>query len=160
MTAGVSFRRMRMADLPRVMEIELLCFTMPWSEATFRGLLRRTDADLFVAEEGAVVVGYSVFWCVLDQGELGNVSVAPESRRRGIGNGLVRVVLAHARERGVREVFLEVRVSNLGAQRLYEQYGFQQIGRRRNYYTEPIEDALVMRRELDVVPLMSVGDSR
>jgi ribosomal-protein-alanine N-acetyltransferase len=160
MMAGLNIRRMRLADLARVMEIELQSFTMPWSEATFRGLLRRSDADLFVAEEKTVVVGYSVFWCVLDQGELGNVSVAPGWRRRGIGEALVRAVLTHARDRGVREIFLEVRVSNMGAQKLYERYGFQQVGRRRNYYTEPVEDALVMRRELDVIPLLNVGDSR
>ena len=158
MTDAITFRGMRLADLPRVLEIELQCFTMPWSEATFRGLLRRSDADLYVAEAGEHVVGYSVFWAVLDQGELGNVSVAPGWRRRGIGQGLVRKVLLRARERGVRDVFLEVRVSNTGAQRLYESYGFAEVGRRRNYYLEPLEDALVMRRELDVLPLLQLGD--
>ena len=159
MIDGLSFRVMRLPDLPRVLEIELQCFTMPWSEATFRGLLRRSDADLYVAEHDHQIVGYAVFWAVLDQGELGNVSVAPGWRRRGIGHGLVRTVLARARERGVRDVFLEVRVSNTGAQRLYENYGFAEVGRRKNYYLEPLEDALVMRRELDVLPLIQLGDS-
>ncbi len=155
---AVVFRNMRLPDLARVMEIELQCFTMPWSEATFRGLLRRSDADLFVAQAEHLVVGYSVFWCVLDQGELGNVSVAPGWRRQGIGEGLMRTVLARAHERVVREVFLEVRVSNSGAQRLYERYGFAEIGRRRNYYLEPVEDALVMKRELDTSPVLNLGD--
>jgi ribosomal-protein-alanine N-acetyltransferase len=144
----VSIRPMRLADLTRVLEIELQCFTMPWSEATFRGLLRRSDADLYVAEINNEVVGYSVFWSVIDQGELGNVSVAPGWRRRGIGERLVKTVLHSAGQRGVREVFLEVRVSNTAAQKLYERYGFAQVGRRRNYYLEPIEDALVMRHVL------------
>jgi ribosomal-protein-alanine N-acetyltransferase len=148
MIDGVSIRVMRLADVPRVMEIELQCFTMPWSEATFRGLLRRSDADLYVAEFEQAVVGYSVFWSVLDQGELGNVSVAPEWRRRGIGEELVKTVLVAAGQRGVREVFLEVRVSNTAAQHLYERHGFTQVGRRRNYYLEPVEDALVMRHQL------------
>jgi [ribosomal protein S18]-alanine N-acetyltransferase len=147
-TVDVGFRKMRLSDLARVMEIELVCFTMPWSEGTFRGLLRRSDADLFVAEVGPLVVGYAVLWSVIDQAELGNVSVAPEWRRQGIGDGLVRTILQRAGERGVREVFLEVRVSNEGAQKLYERYGFAEIARRRNYYLEPLEDALVMRREL------------
>jgi len=155
----ITFRNMRLPDLPRVMEIELQCFTMPWSEATFRGLLRRSDADLFVAEIDHKVVGYSVFWCVLDQGELGNVSVAPGWRRQGIGEGLVRTVLDRAHERGVREVFLEVRVSNTGAQRLYESYGFAEIGRRRNYYMEPVEDALVMKRDMETQPLLHARDA-
>jgi len=157
-TAEILIRRMRSADLPRVMEIELMCFTMPWSEATFRGLLRRNDADLLIAEHAGDIAGYAAFWAVLDQGELGNVSVAPGWRRRGIGQRLVNAVLARAADRGVREVFLEVRVSNLGAQKLYHRYGFEEVGRRRNYYLEPLEDALVMRREVAVMPVMPIGD--
>ncbi|MEX2284521.1 MAG: ribosomal protein S18-alanine N-acetyltransferase [Gemmatimonadota bacterium] len=148
MIDAVSIRPMQLADVPRVMEIELQCFTMPWSEATFRGLLRRSDADLYVAEFEQDVVGYSVFWSVLDQGELGNVSVAPDWRGRGIGERLVKTVLGAASRRGVREVFLEVRVSNTAAQQLYERHGFTQVGRRRNYYLEPVEDALVMRHQV------------
>ena len=158
MTNDLLIRRMRPSDLPRVMEIELICFTMPWSEATFRGLLRRTDADLLIAEQGGDIAGYAAFWAVLDQGELGNVSVAPGWRRRGIGRKLVNAVLARAADRGVREVFLEVRVSNVGAQKLYHRYGFEEVGRRRNYYLEPVEDALVMRRELTELPVLPIGD--
>ncbi|HET9982889.1 MAG TPA: ribosomal protein S18-alanine N-acetyltransferase [Longimicrobiales bacterium] len=137
------------ADLPRVMEIEYACYSMPWNESTFRGLLRRSDADLFVIETAGVVAGYAVFWSVLDQGELGNVAVSPEWRRRGLARRLLDAVFARARERRIREVFLEVRVSNLGAQDLYRRYGFREVGRRRNYYMEPVEDALVMRKDLD-----------
>jgi [ribosomal protein S18]-alanine N-acetyltransferase len=158
MTNDLLIRRMRPSDLPRVMEIELVCFTMPWSEATFRGLLRRTDADLLIAEQGGDIAGYAAFWAVLDQGELGNVSVAPGWRRRGIGQKLVNAVLTRAADRGVREVFLEVRVSNVGAQKLYHRYGFEEVGRRRNYYLEPVEDALVMRRELTELPVLPIGD--
>jgi ribosomal-protein-alanine N-acetyltransferase len=147
-------RTMRPADLTRVMEIELECFTMPWSEATFRGLLRRSDADLFVAEANGSIVGYAAFWAVMDQGELGNVSVTSAWRRRGIGQQLIRSVLVRAHERGVREVFLEVRASNYGAQTLYERFGFSEVGLRRNYYLEPVEDALVMRRDLHKSPIL------
>lgn len=159
MTDQVLIRSMRLADLPSVMDIELECFTMPWSEATFRGLLRRTDADLFAAEAEGRLIGYAAFWSVLDQGELGNVSVTSRWRRKGIANRLIRAVLQRARERGVREVYLEVRVSNLGAQNLYNAYGFEQVGRRRNYYLEPVEDALVMRKLLDSFPLMREAQS-
>lgn len=149
MTA-VSIRRMRSMDLPRVMEIELATFTMPWSESTFRGLLRRTDSDLYVAELNGEVAGYAVFWAVTDQGELGNVAVAPEFRGQGIGARLIDEVLDHAAERGVREIFLEVRRSNSGAQNLYRTFGFYEVGKRRNYYLQPVEDALVMK--VDVKP--------
>lgn len=154
MNEQVVIRRMHAEDLATVMEIELQCFSMPWSEATFRGLLRRSDADLYVAQVGARVVGYTAFWCVMDQGELGNVSVAPPWRRKGIGQSLVETVIARAADRGVREVYLEVRVSNTGAQKLYYTYGFEEVGRRRNYYMDPMEDALVMRKLLGVAPLI------
>lgn len=154
MSALVVIRPMRSADLPQILKIEVECFTMPWSEATFRGLLRRSDADLFVAEEDGTILGYAAFWAVLDQGELGNVSVEPGSRRRGIGERLILAVLKRAQQRGVREVYLEVRVSNRGAQNLYERFGFAEVGRRRNYYLEPIEDALVMRRAIVALQLL------
>ena len=146
----VKVRRMEMHDLGRVMEIEHQSYTMPWTDATFRGLLRRADADLFVAEtaEGALA-GYAVAWAVLDQGELGNVAVAPEWRHRGIAHHLLDAVIRRCNERGVKELFLEVRVSNSTARQLYLSYGFRDVGRRRNYYMEPVEDALVMRKDLD-----------
>jgi ribosomal-protein-alanine N-acetyltransferase len=146
----VTIRRMEAHDLGRVMDIERRSYTMPWTEATFRGLLRRTDADLFVAETLELeVAAYAVFWAVLDQGELGNVAVAPEWRSRGIARCLLDAVVRRARERGVRELFLEVRISNNTARQLYQSYGFREVGRRRNYYMEPVEDALVMRKDLD-----------
>ena len=148
---GVTIRRMRAPDLPRVMQIELSTFSMPWSESTFRGLLRRSDSDLFVAELRGAVAGYSVFWAVTDQGELGNVAVAEEYRGRGIGRTLLDAVLERAAERSVHEIFLEVRRSNDGAQNLYRRLGFTQVGQRKNYYQEPAEDAIVMRLELPAV---------
>lgn len=142
---SVDIRKMRTADLPQVMLIELATFTMPWGESTFRGLLRRKDSDLLVAEYKGEVAGYAVFWAVLDQGELGNVAVDESFRGRGIGSKLIRAVLERAHERGVHEVFLEVRKSNVRAQELYKSFGFLEVGRRKNYYLEPLEDALVMK---------------
>lgn len=136
------------ADLPTVMEIELDSYSMPWTESTFRGLLRRRDADLVVADVGGQAIGYAAGWSVLDQCELGNVAVAAGWRGLGIGRSLVEEIMRLAAGRGVRELFLEVRPSNPVAQSLYESLGFVVVGRRRNYYMQPMEDALVMRREL------------
>jgi [ribosomal protein S18]-alanine N-acetyltransferase len=147
-TEVVTIRRMTAADLPAVLAIEAESFTMPWSEATYEGLLRRSDADLFLAEGEGEVLGYAALWAVLDQGELGNLAVAPARRGRGVGTRLLRTVFQYARERGVRELYLEVRVSNTAAQRLYARHGFEVVGRRRGYYAEPPEDALVLRRLL------------
>lgn len=148
--APITLRDMLPADLPTIVAIEREAYSVPWSETTFRGLLRRRDAEMIAAESNGRVVGYAVFWCVLDQGELGNVAVAAEARGTRIGARLLEEVLRRASRRGVREVFLEVRPTNLVARRLYEQYGFSAVGRRRNYYQEPVEDALVLRRPVDM----------
>jgi ribosomal-protein-alanine N-acetyltransferase len=140
---------MKASDLPQVMVIELATFTMPWGEATFRGLLRRKDSDLWVAEHKGDIAGYAVFWAVLDQGELGNVAVDEDQRGLGIGSQLIEAVLQRAVERGVREIFLEVRKSNVRAQDLYKSFGFSEVGRRKNYYLEPLEDALVMKKNVE-----------
>ncbi len=143
---GFRVRLLRGGDLPRVLQMEADIFSTPWRESTFRGLMRRADTDLYVAEdEAGRVVGYAACWTVVDQSELGNVAVAPEARGRGVGGALVDAVVERVRGRGATELFLEVRESNTGAQSLYRERGFEVIGRRRSYYSSPTEDALVMR---------------
>ncbi|MFP4623657.1 MAG: ribosomal protein S18-alanine N-acetyltransferase [Gemmatimonadota bacterium] len=151
--AEVRIRRMTEGDLPDVMRIERASFSSPWTLATFAGLLWRDNTRLWVAEAGAPggseVVGYAVVWMVAGQAELGDIAVAESWRGRGIGTRLIEAVLAEVGARGVRELFLEVRLSNYGAQRLYERHGFRVVGRRRGYYTNPTEDALVLRRKVE-----------
>jgi [ribosomal protein S18]-alanine N-acetyltransferase len=144
--APILVRDMTPADVPSVVAIERASYSVPWSEPTFRGLLRRRDAELIVAIIDDRVIGYAVFWCVVDQGELGNVAVSAAARRRGVGELLVAEIIRRAAGRRVRELFLEVRPSNETARRLYDRFGFTPVGRRRNYYQEPVEDALVLRR--------------
>ncbi|UCC48068.1 MAG: ribosomal protein S18-alanine N-acetyltransferase [Gemmatimonadota bacterium] len=141
-------RRMEESDLDVVMEVERESFSTPWSRGTFRGLMRRSDASLWVAEVSHCVVGYAVVWYLFQQAELGNLAVAPGWRRRGLGKRLLDWALEKARERGTERIFLEVRISNRAAQRLYERYGFVQVGLRRRYYREPVEDARVMSLDL------------
>ena len=137
------------SDLGQVTAIEEACFATPWSERTFRNLLRRPDAVLFSAvDEGERVAGYAAVWFVGREAELGDLAVAPGDRRRGIGGELVEAVLGEARRRGVVQIFLEVREGNQSAQGLYRSRGFEIVGRRRGYYAGPAEDALIMRRLL------------
>jgi len=143
--APFTIRPMGEGDLPRVLEIEGVSYSVPWKDATFLSLLRRTDSDLYVAEDRGGIIGYTACWTVIDQAELGNVAVAPEARGRGAGGALVDTVVERVRERGARDLFLEVRESNLGAQSLYRERGFVVVSRRRSYYAHPTEDALVMR---------------
>jgi ribosomal-protein-alanine N-acetyltransferase len=142
-------RPMRAEDLPEVLKIEHASYSTPWPESSFRGLIGRPDTDLFVADGGGEVAGYAVSWAVIDQGELGNIAVAPAWRRRGVGKLLLERVIEAMQARGVKELFLEVRVSNQVAQRLYRAHGFHEVGVRRDYYSIPVEDALVMRLALD-----------
>jgi ribosomal-protein-alanine N-acetyltransferase len=133
-------------DLTGVLTIERAAFPTPWTLATFAGLLRRRNTRLWVAESAGDIVGYAVVWIVADQAELGNLAVASGWRRKGLGTRLLERVLEEMQSSGVRELFLEVRVSNVDAQRLYGQHAFRQVGRRVGYYSSPKEDALVLRR--------------
>jgi [ribosomal protein S18]-alanine N-acetyltransferase len=144
--SDVQIRPMEDVDVAAVMEIERAAFTMPWTESTFYGLLKRSDSLLWVAESAEGVVAYAAVWIVLDQAELGDIAVADGWRRRGIARRLLETALDAVREKGVRELYLEVRPSNHQARRLYEQYEFVEVGRRKDYYARPREDALVLRR--------------
>jgi len=142
-------RPMEHGDVVRVAEVEEEAFTNPWKPRTFRRLIERSGPELWVAElPGSGVVGYFVLWIVDGEGELANLAVAPDHRRRGIGSALLERALERAREGGVRSLFLEVRVSNDEALRLYEGRGFEVIAERKAYYDRPKEDALVMMKNL------------
>lgn len=156
---GVAFRiRAALAgDVPAVAAIEQMSFSDPWSANTFRSSLQRPEVHMTVAESRtlageAVVGGYLVAWFVVDEGEIANVAVHPDWRRRGVGAALLDDVLAAARASGVRTLYLEVRASNAAAQALYASRGFHPVGRRRRYYVDPVEDALLLRWEDDAPP--------
>lgn len=143
---AIRIREARQADLAEIVRIERASFGDPWSESTFHAILTRSNAELLVAgEDAGPPCGYAATWWVEDQGELGNVAVAEEVRGRGVALALLDAAFSKLRDRGVRECFLEVRESNEAARRLYERLGFSVVGRRRNYYRRPAEDALVMR---------------
>lgn len=146
---AVAIRSMRPADLDDVMAIERRSFTAPWEEATFRGLMRRPTASLLVAEREGEVVGYSVTWFAADEAELGDIAVVPELRGFGLGRRMLEEAVAEARKRGARSLFLEVREANRVARQLYHSAGFEVVGVRKQYYNEPVEDAIVMRLDLD-----------
>ena len=146
-------RPMAEADIERVTAIETASFSTPWKAATFRTLLDRSGAVLRVLETPTVAVaGYAVLWCILDQGELANIAVAPELRNRGFGSFLLDRMTAEAQERGVGSLYLEVRVSNFRARALYGSRGFEEIGVRRDYYEKPREDARILVKRLDPTP--------
>ncbi len=131
--------------LPAVAELERICFPAdPWSEALFRAALENPGAAILLAlgEDGAPL-GYAVQSTVLDEGNLDNIAVAPAYRRQGVADALLSVVTGFGREH-LSRLMLEVRASNAPAIALYEKYGFAAVGRRKNYYDAPREDAVLM----------------
>jgi ribosomal-protein-alanine N-acetyltransferase len=145
-------------DLERVAAIERASFSDPWTFETFSAALALRHLRFLVAEEAGGagergggeprLVGYVVALVMADEGEIADVAVAPEARRRGIARVLLERVAADAVEAGVRALYLEVRESNSAARALYRSLGFAQVGVRRGYYQRPSEDALLLRRDL------------
>ena len=146
---SLSVERMRPEDLEDVLAIERASFSMPWSRGAFLYEMEQNRvARCWVMREGGRLVGYLCLWEVADELHITNIAVHPASRRRGIGRALLKTVLDEARGRGLRLVVLEVRPSNHEALLLYESFGFRVVGRRRGYYYDTGEDALVMEVSL------------
>ncbi len=137
------------ADAAALVAIERRCFSDPWSEASFREALGSPWTFGLAAQGSRGVAGYLVAREVAGSGEVLNLAVAPEFRRRGVGGALLRAGLTALRRRRVTEVFLEVRESNRSAQALYASHGFRPVGQRAAYYRNPKEDALVLRLALE-----------
>jgi len=137
------------ADVDSVAAIEKTSFGDPWPKAAFRRLIGDPLAIFLVGGNSETPVdGYTVAVAVGGEGEVLNVAVSSEARRTGLGGKLLDAVLLELRARGVTVAFLEVRDSNASARGLYESRGFAQVARRRRYYVNPAEDALVMRAAL------------
>ena len=140
---------MRPEDLDEVLAIERASFTMPWSRGAFLYEIQQNRvARCRVMREGDAIVGYLCVWEIADEIHITNVAVHPTRRRQGIARALLGGVLAEARARDLRLIVLEVRPSNREAIGLYESFGFRVTGRRRGYYYDTGEDALVMETRL------------
>lgn len=149
-TGSIRIRKGTPDDMEEVAAIEKVSFTNPWHPHTFRRLVTQGRVHILVAddEEEEAVVGYAVMWWVHAQGELGNLAVKETHQGRGIGSALLDQLLDDARERGVRDLFLEVRMSNDPAFRLYRSRGFVQVSVRKGYYRNPPEDARILVKVL------------
>ncbi len=138
---------MTLGDIPAVMEIENRSFPTPWGERSFRHeILENPYASLFVAiaGSGSRVIAYACVWFVDQEMKINNIAVDPAHRTRGIGTQFLTFLIDHAVEQRCLEASLEVRPSNEAALRLYGSAGFRSAGRRRDYYNDTHEDALIM----------------
>jgi ribosomal-protein-alanine N-acetyltransferase len=136
-------------DLDGVLAVEAASFTNPWTRAMYAWELQnRHVCHIYVARTASCrVAGFCAFWLVFDEIHINNVAVLPQYRGRGMGSAVLRHVLQEARRLGAARATLEVRASNSGAARLYERLGFHVAGRRPNYYSQPVEDALILWRD-------------
>lgn len=139
-------RPMTAADVPSVAALEKLCFSDPWSVSSIASELDNALSLWLVWEEDGAAAAYLGVQRVPPQADVMNVAVSPALRRRGIARALFAELERRLPE--IDELFLEVRASNSGAIALYRTLGFEQVGRRPNYYLDPREDALILRKEL------------
>lgn len=132
------------AHIPQMVELEKICFSMPWTADMIRSELNNPSCLYLAAVDGDTLVGYIGVQTVLDEGYINNVAVHPEYRRRGIAAALISLLAEQAQAIGLAFLTLEVRESNAPAIALYEKLGFTTVGRRKNYYEKPREDAILM----------------
>ena len=142
----IEITRMTHKDVPEIAELEKICFTLPWSEKSFRDEMANRLAVYFTAKDNGKCVGYAGFWNVSGEGDVTNVAVLPEYRRRGVGSSLVAEMIKTAEKLKLEMLTLEVRKSNTAAQKLYEKFGFEILGERKRYYSDNGEDAYIMTK--------------
>lgn len=141
-------RRMEGNHVAQIAALEKLCFSDPWSETSVGGELENPLSYWLVAEENDRVLGYIGSQSVPPEADIMNLAVAPDCRGKGIGRELLTAMMAYLHSRNIETLFLEVRPSNTPARNLYASLGFVEAGRRKKYYVNPIEDALILRKEL------------
>lgn len=138
---ALTFRTMREEDIDSVYEIEAASFSDPWIKELFSMELQH---DAYVAENDNMLSGYICAWQVLDECTITNISVKPVCRRHGVAGFMFRKLYEIMDARDIRYYYLEVRASNLPARSLYAKLGFEEVGLRKEYYLNPVEDAVVM----------------
>jgi ribosomal-protein-alanine N-acetyltransferase len=138
---------MAMEDIPFILPIESLCFGDRWSAVSFEQELDNHSSTYVVALLDGRIVGYAGFWLILEEAHVTTIAVHPERQGYRIGEQLLLRLVEDSARQGAKWMTLEVRASNVVAQKLYEKYGFTSLGRRRGYYQDDGEDALVMWTE-------------
>ncbi|MGB9886145.1 MAG: ribosomal protein S18-alanine N-acetyltransferase [Moorellales bacterium] len=150
---GLRIERMQAYHLDEVLRIERASFSTPWRRQAYLSELHQNDlAHYFVGLAEGRVVGYAGMWIILDEAHVTTLAVHPFYRGKGVGERLLAHLMDEARRLGAEQVSLEVRASNLPAQSLYRKLGFAPVGRRKGYYEDTGEDAVIMRCRLGKEP--------
>jgi ribosomal-protein-alanine N-acetyltransferase len=138
-------RRMTLEDLPSVIELDTLSFSLPWPERSFRFELTDNPASrCWVVELDGKVVGMIVAWLLVDEAHIATIATHPDHRRQGIARNLLTYALRYMSKEGAVRSLLEVRESNAAAQEMYRKFGYEAVGRRKRYYKDTNEDAILM----------------
>ena len=141
--------KMRETHVAAVAALEKACFSLPWDENSVRSELSNALSLWLIAEEDGEVLGYVGSQTVLGESDMLNLAVREDQRRKGIGNALVVALCEALRAENSISLTLEVRASNEAAKALYAAMGFETVGKRPRYYSRPVEDALILRKELN-----------
>ena len=141
-------REMQIEDIEAVEAVDKACFSVPWQQTAFLSFLMREGTVFLVAEEDNEIIGYLGIATAYDESDVLKIVVLQEHRRKGAAGALLENAFDKIRAMGVKKNYLEVRVSNAPAISLYRKYGYTDVGIRRNYYTKPVEDALVMEKDI------------
>ena len=136
-------------DIEQLFELESSCFPDPWSRKSIRDTMKEEQSYFAVAVSDGKIIGYINTTYVLDEMNLNRICVLPQYRRMGAANLLMENMFDAARQHGLAQIFLEVRVSNLPAQQLYKRFGFTAVGERKGFYQNPPENGLVMTAQVD-----------
>ena len=144
----IKYYELTYSDIAKVSEMERQFFSTPWSEASIAHYMETGNTIFVVARHGEETIGYAAVLCILDEGNLVSIGVEDSYRQMGIASELLNIVYEMAHDRGVASINLEVRGSNEAAIVLYEKHGFVQNGRRKDFYREPKEDALLFLKNL------------
>ena len=131
-------------DAKALAELDILCFAVPWSEKSFFEEANNHLARYFVAKDDDKIIGYGGIWLVSGEGNITNIAVHPEYRKKGIASEILEELIKSAE--GCEQIFLEVRESNVAAISLYEKHGFKNCGVRKNFYHSPTENGIIMIR--------------
>jgi [ribosomal protein S18]-alanine N-acetyltransferase len=141
---------MKLDDVPRVHEIDVLSFTLPWPEKSYVFELLENPTTLAVVAEipsqdaKPVVIGMAVVWILVEEAHIATIAIHPEYRGHGYGKKLLAETIRKTMQRGTTQATLEVRANNLIAQQMYGKFGFKDVGRRLQYYKDNDEDAVIM----------------
>ena len=143
----IRLEQMTDAHVAQIAQLEKQCFSEPWSENSVASELSNPLSLWLVAMDGDALAGYVGSQSVMGESDMMNIAVDAHYRRQGIAQALVEALVTQLREKGNHSLTLEVRISNQPAIALYEKLGFEQVGKRLNYYRNPKEDALILRKE-------------